>query len=267
MRAIAVPDASASRQPRAPQPHSCAVGFDDHVTDVARVAGGAVEQPAVEHDAAADAGRHDHPDVVVARRAPRRPSLRRARAPWRRCRRTPAARCSSARRARNGNPRHAGMFSGETCSPPRPSARRSRRPLRPRRRSAIRSTSATSAREQAPRRRRRPESGPCIRSYIVPSSPTTAAASFVPPMSMARMLTTSALGAFGAGPLGPRSLPGRPGHPAGFTLAHDFRSRRLRRRAARAPLATGRDTRPAFRSRSATCAAPRCRGRRRTGAP
>src|SRR5262245_1494599 len=78
------------------------------------------------------------------------------------------------------------------------------------------------------------------------------------------------------GPLGPRSLrvgipdslharssfplmapsaPGRSGparyesgYPTRFTLAHRFRSWRLRRRAARAPLATSRDTRLALRS-------------------
>ena len=64
MARIAVPDASASAQPCAAAA-APASGFDDHVTDVARVAVGTVEQPAVEHDAAADAGRHDHRDVVA----------------------------------------------------------------------------------------------------------------------------------------------------------------------------------------------------------
>ena len=69
---MAVPDASASRQPRAPHAHRRAVGLDDHVADVAGVAVGAVEQAAVEHDAAADAGGHDHGDEVALahRRAP-----------------------------------------------------------------------------------------------------------------------------------------------------------------------------------------------------
>ena len=40
------------------------VRLDDHVTDVAGVAGRTVEQLAVEHDAAADAGRHDHRQEV-----------------------------------------------------------------------------------------------------------------------------------------------------------------------------------------------------------
>ena len=64
MAAIDVPDASASRQP-APRTHTPAVRLDDDVADVTGVALGAVEQPAVEHDAAADPGRHDHGDEVV----------------------------------------------------------------------------------------------------------------------------------------------------------------------------------------------------------
>ena len=51
------------------------VGLDDHVADVAGVAVGAVEQAAVEHDAAADAGRHDHPDVVARARRRADPTL------------------------------------------------------------------------------------------------------------------------------------------------------------------------------------------------
>ena len=63
--AMAVPDASASRQPRPPHGARPAVGLDDDVADVAGVAVGAVEQPAVEHDAAAHAGGHDHGDEVA----------------------------------------------------------------------------------------------------------------------------------------------------------------------------------------------------------
>src|SRR5581483_3479110 len=91
-----------------------------------------------------------------------------------------------------------------------------------------------------------------------------------------RSLTTYPLSARRAGPLGPRSLragipgplharsrltrsrrdaPGRsgparygPGYPARSTLAHDLPALGAPRRAARAPLATGRDTRPAPRS-------------------
>ncbi len=46
-------------------PALAAAGFDDHVSDVPRVAGRAVEHAAVEHDAAADPGRHDHREVVA----------------------------------------------------------------------------------------------------------------------------------------------------------------------------------------------------------
>ena len=66
MAAMAVPDASASRQPRPPQRAGPTVGLDDDMTDVPGVAEPALEQSAVEHDAAADAGRDDHGDVVVA---------------------------------------------------------------------------------------------------------------------------------------------------------------------------------------------------------
>ena len=66
MRAIAVPDASASRQPRAPHPHSCPSGSTMTWPMWPALPVGAVEQAAVEHDAAADAGRDDHAEVVVA---------------------------------------------------------------------------------------------------------------------------------------------------------------------------------------------------------
>ena len=63
-RAMAVPEASASRHPRAPHAADGAVGLDDDVADVAGVAVGAVEQPTVEDDPAPDAGRHHHGQVV-----------------------------------------------------------------------------------------------------------------------------------------------------------------------------------------------------------
>ena len=119
MRAIAVPEASASRQPRAPHAHSSPSGSTMTWPMCPALPSRAVEQAAVEHDAAADAGRHDHREVVASARARRRPNLHRVRAPWRRCRRTPAARLARRAGARNGKPRHAGMLSGETCSPPR----------------------------------------------------------------------------------------------------------------------------------------------------
>ena len=42
-----------------------AIGLDDHVPDVTGVAQTTAEQPSVENDAAADAGRHDHGDEVA----------------------------------------------------------------------------------------------------------------------------------------------------------------------------------------------------------
>ena len=59
----------------APARAQAAVGLDDHVADVAGVAVGAVEQPAVEHDAAADAGRHDHGEEVRHARGGAAPAL------------------------------------------------------------------------------------------------------------------------------------------------------------------------------------------------
>ena len=91
---------------------------DDDVTDVARVAERPVEQTAVEHDPAADAGRHHHREVVPT--ALRRPEPAFCRAQRLRVvvdagrdSRTPRA-----RRDRSGKPRHWGMLSGETESPP-----------------------------------------------------------------------------------------------------------------------------------------------------
>ena len=64
---MARPDASASRQPAGAAAAAAAVGLDDDVADVAGVGRRAVEQLAVEHDAAADAGRdRQHAVVVVA---------------------------------------------------------------------------------------------------------------------------------------------------------------------------------------------------------
>ena len=68
---MAVPDASASRQPRAPHDATTAVGLDDDVADVAGVPGRPVEQLAVDDDPTADAGRHGE-------RAERRQALGRA---------------------------------------------------------------------------------------------------------------------------------------------------------------------------------------------
>ena len=50
-------------------------GLDDHVADVARVAQPPPEQPAVEHDAASHARRHDHRDVIATARRRPHPAL------------------------------------------------------------------------------------------------------------------------------------------------------------------------------------------------
>ena len=90
-----------------------------------------VEQPAVQHDAATDPGRHDHRPSSRCSPPPRRPSPRPTPAPWRRCRRTSAGR--SARRAAPATETHA----TPRCSaatprrPRRSSVRRSRRRTRP----------------------------------------------------------------------------------------------------------------------------------------
>ena len=73
--AIAVPLASGSRQPRAPGT-GATIGLDDDVADVAGVAVFTVEEAAVQHDAAADAGGHPREVVPATRAAPRQPSPR-----------------------------------------------------------------------------------------------------------------------------------------------------------------------------------------------
>ena len=171
---------AAARAARALAP----VGLDDDVADVAGVPLPAVEQAAVEHDAAADARRHDHADVVVlvARRA--RPAL----AERERLgvvvddtgRPAVVARAAPA----TGTPRHAGMFSGDTVSPPRvigppqptptathPSASRS---------SISRANVANSASGSLP-----DGVGASWRASNAPSEATTPADSFVPPTSTA----------------------------------------------------------------------------------
>ena len=52
-----------------------AAGHDDHVTDVAGVAQGPVQQPPVEDDATADAGAHDHGDEVAVAGGGAQPAL------------------------------------------------------------------------------------------------------------------------------------------------------------------------------------------------
>src|SRR5207249_3231634 len=64
-RASPVPEATPSRQPRAPQPHSGPSGQTTTWADVAAIAGESMQQAAVQDDPAANPGRDDHPEHVV----------------------------------------------------------------------------------------------------------------------------------------------------------------------------------------------------------
>ena len=178
---------AALRAARAPT----SVGFDDDVADVARVAVVAVEEPAVEDDAAAHA-RWTRPwRGSSARPARRRASPRRARAPWRRCRSCTGSPSASASRARSGKPRQPGMLSGDTVSPPSGHrARRSPRRRRPRHRCGPRRP-PRGARDEHPSAssavgRGADRSGRAARRRSV----TMPAAIFVPPTSTASRLST-----------------------------------------------------------------------------
>ena len=92
------------------------VRLDDDVADVAGVAGGTVDQLAVEHDAAADAGRHDdRAEVLCPWAAPSQPSAR-VSALASRSPNTgqPGQLAAGAGAART--PRHDGMLTGDTVS-------------------------------------------------------------------------------------------------------------------------------------------------------
>ena len=84
------------RQPTAPHAHVHAVGFDDDVTELAEVAGQALEQTTVGDERAVDvvAEHHRREVLLGCRRAQRRrrATSRRARAPGRACRSRPGAR-------------------------------------------------------------------------------------------------------------------------------------------------------------------------------
>ena len=188
MRAIAVPDASASTQPRAPQPQTRAVGFDDDVADVAGVAVGAVEQAAVERRCRRRRPSTRPSRCSCARPRPRRSSPRRARAPWRRCRSTP------------GSPRVLGEPGAQREVAPRRDVERRDGFAAARHRTAA--SDADRAGGAGPRRRgRRSPPSACANSVVgvgrmrrrhdapiastCPSASTMPTASFVPPMSMA----------------------------------------------------------------------------------
>ena len=188
MAAMAVPDASASRQPRRAARAQAAVGLDDHVADVAGVAAGAVEQPAVEHDAAADAGGHDHGQEVATapRAAPTQPSP--SASALASLSTNTGSPVSSASRARSGKSRHAGMFSGDTAL-----AARRHRPAAP---DAAHDRCDAGVGTATPLDQvdERGEQGLGVGARGVgtgpgrgsaPSRSTTPAASFVPPMSTA----------------------------------------------------------------------------------
>ena len=91
--ASAVPEATASKQPTAPQKQRAPVG-DGHVADSAGQAAAAVQQPAIDDDAAADPGRYSDEDQRPARPAPRRSATRRWPPRCRRSRGRPAGRAA-----------------------------------------------------------------------------------------------------------------------------------------------------------------------------
>ena len=113
---IASPDASASRQPAGAAAAAPAVGLDDDVPDVAGVGRRAVEQLAVEHDAAADAGRHRQHAVVVVALGRALPALGEGQRLAVEVAVHAGAGRARASRARSGNSRQAGMLTGETVS-------------------------------------------------------------------------------------------------------------------------------------------------------
>ena len=93
-----------------------ALGFDHDMTDAAGVAVVAVEQSAIEDDAAADAGRHDHANEVRHAAGPALPCLTERKRLLRHCRRARPGRCSASR-VRSGKSRQTGMLIGDTASP------------------------------------------------------------------------------------------------------------------------------------------------------
>ena len=112
---IANPDASASRQPAGAAPAAPPVGLDDDVPDVAGVGRRAVEQLAVEDDAAADPRRHGQHAVVVVTLGRALPALGEGeRLAVELAVHTGAGELAS--RVRSGNSRHAGMLTGDTVS-------------------------------------------------------------------------------------------------------------------------------------------------------
>ena len=179
------------------------VGHHHHVPDVAGVAETAVEQPAVEHDAAAHPGRDHHGEIVADAARPRRPSPRPEPAPWRRCRRTWAARCT------RPSGHAAGSRAKRGCSAATPPHPRGSLARHNRRHTTIESVVRRSVHRpgRPPERPGRPRAtrpgrrcwtptrgAPCQGAVVgtsaldmtAPSPATTPAAILVPPMSTAR---------------------------------------------------------------------------------
>ena len=191
---MAVPEASASRQPRPAAGTEPAVRLDHEVADVTGVALGAVHQPAVAHEPAADAGGHHHRDEVALADRGADPAPRRARGPSRRCPPTSAARCAASEAPRSGKARQTGMLRGHepppaSIGPPHPTPH---------------TTGGAGGRLDHPiDQPGQPGEevlgtpchpvGPLARVTTPPASSTMPTASFVPPMS-----TASAIHRFGS---------------------------------------------------------------------
>ena len=186
--AIAVPDASASRQPRRAARARPAVGLDDDVADVAGVARRPVEQPAVDHDPAAHARRHDHGEVVARAAGRARPTPRPGASALASLSTNTGSPVSPASRARSGKLAPGGdVQRRHRRRRPASSARRSPRRTRPRR--PGRDLGPTERGEPLPQRLGVAAGGRgarCAASGRHPAAVTRPTASFVPPMSTAR---------------------------------------------------------------------------------
>ena len=211
--------------PVAPAGAAAAVGHDDDVADVAGVAAGAVEQAAVEHDAAADAGRHDHGEEVPAgRRRPAQPSPRAS---------ALASLSTQVGRpvqlgepvAAAGSPATQGC-SAATPSPRRRSSDRRTRPRRPRRRRARRDQ-----RDQAPRPPRGGRRRAGVGTRARPEQPSrrrrpAAAAILVPPMSTASARSSVCTAPGHAGHRRPQAWQGRRSDGGRYATPESTRRRR-----------------------------------------
>ena len=101
-RPSAVPEATASKQPIGAAEAGRARAGDGHVADLGGEAAAAVQDVAVDHHPAADAGRDGDEDQRLRARAPPRSATRRGRRRWRRSRAGPAGPSLSRRMAASG---------------------------------------------------------------------------------------------------------------------------------------------------------------------